>query len=320
MRSLFIKYLLTAPIVIASIISNQAIAATKIIFKDINNMSFALATNSAHEGINNLLNEIQEKHSSLYEIVIYKMPDHYIFYLLSGEVWGATKMRVDLDASGQVSRIIDHYQKVDHESQGAREDVSSCPDKSVQFVVMSAYPNIGDVNRSIEIVSSAAMKKYKTVTILDENADGQTYKNWLSCPRLKGFYSIGHGMQEGIIVGNGDIVDYGFFMSKKFNNKFKDATIILNSCLVYNYPFGTQLMFGNMMYASDHVENPGPNAYEYLGGHTSLLMHSSELTSACFVEKAIDGAKMDYNTLKECVGDKNIHYQSFGLSHPGRYL
>jgi hypothetical protein len=49
-------------------------------------------------------------------------------------------------------------------------------------------------------------------------------------------------------------------------------------------------------------------------------MFSSELSSACFMAKAIDGAKMDYETLQSCIGDQGIYYQNFGISHPGKYL
>jgi len=296
----------------ALLMSTNVIAAPHIIFKGTNNKSTA---------INNVIRDIQKKQPDLYEIVVYNFSDHYVIYLLSGKVWGMTAVRVDVDTSGNVKNITNNYSIQHAELQTTSpNDKPVCPDSSVQFVAISAYPGVGAVNEAIATVSQAASQKYKTMTILNENADGMTYKNWLSCPNLKGFYSIGHGGPDVIIVGNGDMISYEDFADPQFTNKYKDTSMFINSCQAFNYPFGTEITFGNDAYASEYAQNPGPNAYEYLSGHTNLLMFSSERSSACFAKRAIEGAKMDYDTLKECIGDQDIYYQDFGLSEPGKYL
>ena len=320
MKSINSKKKIAALILLAVFGNASAFAAPKVLYKDMNAKQHVLAINTMPQAISGVVKDIQVKQPDLYQIVVYQHSDHYLLYLLSGKSWSMTKIRVDLDNSGKIKRLIDSYQENEKELQTSTEAEPVCPDNSVQFLAISAYPGVAAVDKSIAIVSEAAKKKFKTVTISSETADGKTYKNWLSCPNLKGIYSIGHGAPEGIMVGNGDMISSDFFTSEKFINKYKKTTVIINACQVFNYPFGTELMFGSAEQASAFAHNPGPSAYQYMGGHTNLVFFYSELSSACFIAKAIDGARMDYNTLKKCVGNQDIHYQSFGLSQPGKYF
>lgn len=304
-----------------SLLSINTEAAPKIIYKDIYNKHAAWNTAPIPQSIRTVINNIETANPDLYQIVIYKMKDHYLLYQLSGTEWKAKKTKVRIGKKGNV--IITEPEPTDQDDLNKASEAEAppqCPDESVQFVVISAYPGIGAVDKAIGIVSDAAKQKFKTMTILSEEADGKTYKNWLACSNLKGFYSIGHGSPNAIMVGKGDVIDYQFFEHPNFVNKLKTTTVILNTCQVYNYPFGTEIMYGNAVKASKYDKNPGPNAYEFMGGHTNLLMEKSELTSACFMAQAILGAKMDYDTLKLCVGKQDFNYRNFGLSQPGKYL
>lgn len=311
-----------------SLISTNVIASPVILIKDMQDTRHTLKSTAMPSALNGVIKKIEAENPDLYKIIVYKSQNHFILYLLSGKTWSAETIRVDLDKSGNIINMINHYSaglktlkpSLATSDSAANDSSESCPDAKVQFLVISAYPYVAAVNDSIAIVSEAAKKKYNTMTILDEKADGQTYRNWLSCPNLKGIYSIGHGTPEGIFVGNGDLVSYDFFNQPNMKNKYKNTTVIINACQVYNYPLGSTIMFGNAQEASEFSENPGPNAYEFMGGHINLLMRVSERSSACFTAKAIEGAKMDYETLKQCIGTKNIHFQNFGLSNPGRYL
>ncbi|VVC75468.1 hypothetical protein AQUSIP_07580 [Aquicella siphonis] len=322
-----LKRLLTVSSWAMLLCSHAAISAPSVLFKDISNTGHSYKAGKPPQAVNDVIRDIQSNKPDSYKIIVYKNENHYLLYTLSGKTWDAEKIRVDLDASGKMISLIPHYQgglkeltsktnsnPVDADKPGV------CPDSNIQFLAISAYPGVAAVNESIEIVSEAAKKKYKTMTIVDENADGQTYKNWLSCPNLKGVYSVGHGAPDEMIVGKGDVLSYGFFNQPEMMNNFKNTTVVINACEVYNYPIGTNIMYGNAMLASDFLRNPGPNTYEYMGGHTDLLMYSSEKSSACFMAKAIEGAKMDYDTLKQCISDQDIHFQNFGLSNPGRYF
>lgn len=311
-------------VVVMSCLTVNAQAATKVIFKDIYNKHQAFNATPMPQSIRGVIKKLETKSPDLYQVIVYKMKDHYTLYQLSGKEWSAKKMRIELGPNGEVSKLsesIDDKADRDELNDASKEETKpACPDESVQFVAISAFPGIGGVDQAIKIVSDAAKQKYKTMTILSEEADGKTYKNWLSCSNLKGFYSIGHGSPDAIMVGNGDIIDYDFFADPTLKNKYKSTTIIFNTCQVYNYPFGTEIMYGNVEYASEYAENPGPNAYLFMGGHTNLLMVSSELSSACFMAQAVMGAKMDYDTLKLCIGKQDLFYRNFGISEPGKYF
>lgn len=309
-------------LLVMSLISINAHAAPKVIFKDIYNKHQAFNAAPMPQAIRGVIKNLEAKKPDLYQVVVYKMKDHYLLYQLSGKEWSANQLRVDLDANGEVKDIVtaDDGDREELKTYSDAQGEPKCPDETVQFVAISAYPGIGGVDKSIATVSAAAKQKYKTVTILGDKADGKTYKNWLSCPNLKGFYSIGHGSPDAIMVGNGDVIDYTFFANPQLVNKFKSTTVIFNTCQVYNFPFGTEIMYGNVETATEYATNPGPNAYEFMGGHTNLMMVTSELSSACFMAQAIMGAKMDYDTLKLCIGKQDLHYQNFGLSQPGRYF
>lgn len=312
------KNLFSVMLLTASLASINAIAAPKLIYKDMADNQM-LAPSLIPAAITTIIKDMESKQPDLYEVVVHKADGYYVLYALSGKVWGLTRTRVDLDSWGKVTRITENYQGTEKKHY-KWESEPTCPDTSVQFVAMSAYPGVGGVNEAIQMVSDAAKEKYKTMTILTGNADRQTYLNWMACPNLKGFYSIGHGSNSGIMVGKGEFIEYYDLGAKKFTNNFQNTFVVMNACEVFNYPFGTELMFGNALFESDYTENPGPNSYEYMGGHTDLLMVSSELSSACVMSKAISGEKIDFTHLKACIGKENMHFQDFGLSHPGRFM
>jgi len=315
-----IKTLLRIGLITGSaILGLNAFAATQVIVKSAVNGA-KLNASRLPLAVSDVIKTAQVKDPTLYKVIAYQYKDHYVIYLLSGKYWKATKIRVNLDANGKLTNLMEPYLGDDQQQSNSEEQPAVCPDNTIQFVVISAYPGVGEVDKAIATVSAAAKKKYKTMTILSESADAQTYKNWFSCPNLKGFYSIGHGSNSEMIVGNETIVDYSFFEQDEFINKYRGTTVILNSCELFNYPFGPQMMFGNAVTESQYSKNPGPNTYEYMGGYIDLPMSYSELASACFVAKAINGAKMDYLTLKQCIGSMDVHFQGFGLAYPGKFL
>lgn len=298
--------------------STAAMATPTVTFKDVNNPT--RSTYIPH-ALNTLIQDVQNENSNAYKIIVYKNENHYILYVLSGTTWEAKKIRADFDTTGKMTNLIHNYSGGLNELKPLTESkAGTCPDTSVEFLAISAYPGVAAVNTSIATVSQAANKKFKTMTILSNHADGKTYKNWLSCPNLKGIYTIGHGAPDEMIVGNDDILRYDFFNQPEMKNKYKNTTVVFNACQVYNYPMATSVMYGNATSATEFTNSPGPNALEYMGGHTNLLMYSSETSSACFLVKAMDGEKMDYDTLKKCIGNQDIHFQNFGLSNPGQYF
>lgn len=315
------KYLIKS-ILLLILATSYVYASPKLLLKDKSGTRFLQNLNGYPAALQPLIAEKYQQQPDLYEIIVTQQHDYYLLYFLSGKMWKATKVKVQIDNSGQPHSLVDNeaFEETENKPDNQEQDDFACPDNNIQFVVISAYPHVGSVNEAIRLVSEAANKKYKTMTLLDENIDAKIYKNWLSCPNLKGFYSISHGLRDGIVVGKGDFIGYEFFRKKQFNNLYKDTIVIMNACQSYNYPFGTQLMYGNAMYNSTYNKSPGPNAYEYVGGHTNLLMDVSELSSACLMVKALEGGKIDYDTLKLCIGSQDMHYQNFGISQPGRTM
>lgn len=313
------KNLLALSLLTTSLLSSQVMADPIVVFKDALNKKQVLSASSLPQAVSNVIKEFETKQPDLYKIVVYRFDEYYVLHLLSGKYWQVAKVRVDIDTAGKVT-IIEPYMGSHKENTTllSQDDEPVCPNDKIEVVAISAYPGVGDVDKSLDAVYQMASTKYKSIKILDANADGQTYKNWLSCPNLKGFYTIGHGNNEGIMVGKGDFISYEFFKDEKFNRKYQKTTLVFNSCDVFNAPLGPQLVFGNNSQRIGYLMKPGPKAYEYVGGYIGLLIGSSEDISACFMSKAMTGVKMDYNLLKNCVGLYNFHYQDFALSDPGK--
>lgn len=302
--------------------ANNAIAAPSITFKNAYDKHQLRAASSLPTAVTSVIKDLEIKTPDLYKIVVYQFHDHYVLTLLSGKYWGITKIRVDLDSAGNMLHVIDPYQENETELKALKalnDGPAICPNNQVRFVAISSYPTVGDVVKSIDTVYKVASKKYKTVKILGEKeADAETYKNWLACSNLKGFFSIGHGSNMGIIVGDGEILNYDYFAYDEQAKKLQNTTVVINSCQVYNVPFGSQMTFGNAYTNSQFERDPGPKAYEYVGGYMSLLIGSSEEISACFLVKAMFGAPMDFKILKDCARPYDFYYRDFGISEPGK--
>ncbi len=307
------KSLLTVSLLASALLCTNVFAAPKILYKDMN----AKTVMTAHQVpavLNTAIAQLKAENKDIYEIVVHKFADHYRVFVLSSKVWGFKEYRVEA-INGQM-----RISNGDNDKHSSPVLPGVCPDTSVEVVAISAFPGVASVNEAIALVAKNAETKFKTMTILSDAADGQVYRNWFACSNLKAFYSIGHGANTGMLVGNGDFIEADFFEDVAMRDHFKKTTVIINACQVYNEPFGTAMMFGNSLMESDYIRNPGANAYQYIGGHTNLLMYSSEMSTACLLSKAIDGGKMDYAELQDCIGKDDMHARTIGIAHTGRKL
>lgn len=313
-------------------INTPVFSAPLISYHDVYNISVK-SISALPAALNSVIHDLETKNSDIHKIIVYRFQNYYVLYVLSSKYWKVTKMRVDTNTMGEVTRIIDSYKGTEEEykalsaydeglslSEFKTKPKFLCPDPSVEFVAMSSVPDMGTVKESIEAVYQAASQKYKTVKILGEKADAKAYKSWLSCSNLKGFYSIGHGNSEEIVAANDGIVSYRFF---RFNLDFKyqnsHTILALNSCEVFNDPLGTIINFGDARSLSQYKRAPGPLPGVFLGGYTDLMVGASENVSSCFIIKKLAGSPANYQTLKNCVGDLDFYYKGFGLTHPGEY-
>lgn len=304
--------------------STASMATPEVIIKNASNMKQLFSPASVPLVIQPTLKNIIATQPNLYKIIAYQFPDHYVLYLLSNKNWHVEKIRVDIDANHTPHLTPSYHENSDELKILAQNTTVSppvCPDNSVEFVAISSYPDLGDITKAIHSVTQVAQQKYKTVEILSAtDANAQTYENWFSCPNLKVFYSIGHGSEDGIIFADGDYINSDFFTDPAFNHKYQHTTVLINSCNVFDDPFGTEMTFGSAMTKTDFTKAPGPTAYEFIGGYAELAIGASEDVSACFLISAMHGAPMNYATLKNCIGNYDVYYHSFGISAPGRRL
>lgn len=299
-------------------------ATPRVLLKNADNIKENIAITTLPTAINTFIKNIILKQPDLYQMVVYQFNHYDVIYLLSGKYWSVQKIRINLDGQNNITSVINPYQSNAKETKIVLNGMQApqypaCPDPSVQFVAISAYPDLGNVKKAIETVYAAASKQYKSVEILGNTATAENYTAWLSCPNLKGFYSIGHGDNTEIFVANGESIPYIIFHDKQFTYKYLDSHTILafNSCDVFNNPFGTEMGFGNAYTVTDYAINPGPLPAVFLGGYLELLIGASENTSSCFIVQGLSGKKMDYATLQDCVNG-DFYYGDFGLSYPSQ--
>lgn len=304
--------------VLATLLSKNVFSAPTVLFKNVENKNLSL--NAMPQSLVNVVEHLKAKNSNLAKIIVYQVDQHFILYLLSSKSWSIAKVRVDLDASGKVKNVISSYQENLRELHSIKNDDPVCPDANMQFVAISAFPDVGHTKQAVDAVYAAAKKRYNAIEILGDSADAQTYENWLSCPALKGFYSIGPGDNYELIVGNGDVVSWPFFQNDALMKLYDKTTFFLNSPFVFNFPFGSQLTFGSAMSKTDYALSPGPTAYELVAGYADLIIGTSEDVSACFATKAISGALMNENTLQACIGNMNFYYKNFQISNSGKIM
>lgn len=296
------------------IMANGAIAMPRLIVK----------TNTVlPQAVNSFIENIERQNTALYEIVVYQFQNYYVLDLLSNKYWKVTKIRVDLDSANNIIDIINPYQGSQEESQALLKIARSpnypaCPDPSVQYVAISAYPTVGNVKKDIDAVYQAASNQYKAIEILGDKANAQTYQAWLSCSQLKGFYSIGHGDSSELIVANGESIPYVLFHDEYFTGRYQYAqtALFFNSCEAFNRPFGSEIGFGNAFTETNYSINPGPLPATYVSGYTDLLIGASEDSSSCLAIQALAGSEINYDTLQKCVGTQDFYFRDFGISYP----
>jgi len=203
-------------------------------------------------------------------------PDYLLVYLLSAKTYQFSVTKIKINDKYQMISVTPsyHLQKNDFAQQPiARRARSACPDESVEFVAatpVSDYPTAKD---AVDHVSEAAKAKgYSTVVLYDDDASIESYSNWLSCPKLKGFFNVGHGNSDGILLSDG-VLSHDFFTNDIPKQLSEKTVVVFNSCEVDNDPLKSSV-----------VEDA--DAQKYAGGVTELEIGPSESASKCFWDAA----------------------------------
>lgn len=178
-----------------------------------------------------------------------------------------------------------------------------CLDSQADFVVASAlYSYIPNVKSALDDVAQKATEKgYHVVKLYDQDATVMNYEEYLDCPQMKGFFSIGHGSPDGILVEDGMLTS-DFFDS--MNHLMRKKTVVeFNSCEVFNDPLKSSVI-------------NKAQARKYAGGVTTLWIGTSEPTSACFWGKAINHKDLK-KALNQCVADHDPT-DTYGIGGHGK--
>ncbi len=178
-----------------------------------------------------------------------------------------------------------------------------CLDSQADFVVASdLYTQIPSVKSALDDVAQKATEKgYHVVKLYDQGATVMNYEKYLDCPQMKGFFSIGHGSPDGILVEDGMLTS-DFFDSMKHLMR-KKTVVEFNSCEVFNDPLKSSVI-------------NGAQARKYVGGKTTLWIGTSEPASACFWDKALNHKDLK-KSLNQCVAD-NDPTDTYGIGGHGK--
>ena len=208
--------------------------------------------------------------------------DHLLVYLPSKTNYSMSVMRINLkqsDTQYTASKVINNYtlSSSDWQQQPGVQN-AKCPNPKVEFVAATSVPDYPTAKQYVdEVYQSAKKHGYNTVELLGDEASTTNYENYLSCPKLKGFYNIGHGSPDGILLSDGMLGTEQFSqMHKELNER---AVVVLNSCNVFMDPLKSAVIDGS-------------DPQKYSGGISTLLIGTSEPASACFWEHAFDGKPM----------------------------
>lgn len=232
-------------------------------------------------------------------------PSALLVYLLSAKNYSFTIMKIAIDDRYQVLSVIPNYQaKADELSQSlnTRNENLVCPDKKTEIVVATPVPDYPTAKAAINYVFDQSQAKgYKTVKLLGEEANTKAYMNYMVCPKLKGFYNVGHGSTSGILLADGVLSNTAFQTLLK--DKLREHVVVLfNSCQVDNDPLKSSI-------------TEQADAQKYAGGISNLRIGPSEEASKCFWDAGFAREKLTL-AMKTC-NEKYDDKDNFGIGGHG---
>jgi hypothetical protein len=242
-------------------------------------------------------------------------PEALIVYLLSSKYKSIKIVRINLNNNFTVASVTDNYHIEPNDlmqSPAYAQPVEpKCPNNSVQFVLGNNFTGNGSVEKEIQTVYRAALKKGYHPVLLDTNYPRraqqptiQAYENWLSCPGVKGFYNESHGNTEGILLSDG-FFDYTL-VDKNLVKKLNQDVILFDSCETFNNPLLDSM-----------VNSKKGDSQQYIAGVISLPFGSSERTASCFWEAGLNQQPLTLKLLNECAEKYGLEQNAFGIEGNG---
>ena len=143
----------------------------------------------------------------------------------------------------------------------------TCPDDSIEIVLSTCETSLPSAVEAINYsYDSAVNAGYNTVKLLGSEENSTDIDCWLSCPNLKYWGRVGHGINAGILLSDG-VLPYIYFDSLPAG-ALQGKTLYFNSCWVFNDPMKSSIL--------------NKDAYKFIGGICPLLIGPSEQVFKCW--------------------------------------
>ncbi len=234
---------------------------------------------------------------------------YFLVYLLSNRTFSFKVMKINVDQQMNFMSMVSHYKKparaptpIDDRIE-PEEDLrpGHCPSQVIDFVVASPlYSEIPTTKAALDNIAMLAQDKgYHVMKLYDQDATVQSYKNYLSCSNLRGFFSIAHGVPDEILLDDG-VLTANYFEQFHMNKTkaMSNAVVEFNSCDVFNVPLSVDMI--NFV-----------GAKQFIGGNTSLVIGDSENASNCFWTEALMGNDLA-TALESCENTYDHSDNGFG--------
>lgn len=157
-----------------------------------------------------------------------------------------------------------------------------CPDTNTEFVSATPCDYFQSAtSATLTIYNAARRTKLVSRLLMGMAATRQNYLDFMNCPQLGGFSSIGHG-NEGLIFTYDGMITVHDFAKLNFSNL---TTVVFNSCSVMNPPMSTTLASAGVQFFS--------------GGVSDLIVGLSEPVTVCFWADAFGNRNMTW-ALNNC--------------------
>lgn len=192
-------------------------------------------------------------------------PGHFLAHLRHRMLYHFETVKFELE-NGNVVRVERHH---DMKGDSSPESFPITADEEYgapTFFVGTPVPGIKTAMAMVDMVFGYAQQKgYNPVKVTGPAANIATYKKYLQAG-LKGFVSVGHGSTQGILLADGTL-SYKWLQGLS-KTALRPEVVYLNSCQVFNAPFGPAVL--------------GHGARTFVGGVTNLAIGPSEQVSEKF--------------------------------------
>lgn len=237
-----------------------------------------------------------------------------VVYMLSNQYKSFETVRINLSKQLTVTSVDNQYHVTDADraqlTAYATKSAPSCPDTSVEFVVGNSFTGDSSVENEVQTVYQLAKDKGYNPILLDvNNTSGpqptiQAYENWMSCPKVRGFYNESHGSNEEILLSDGDFTYK--IINDNLQKDLKNDVVLFDSCETFNKPLLTTMLKPKLA-----------DSQQYIAGIVALPFGSSERTASCIWTAALNGGELTQDLVNDCSKKNSLKINSFKIKGNG---